>query len=229
MNARQFVEEVSRYLQDNEFEDDVQYVHWTEDDLFTYFRLALSITSMVRSEEFVQTVDVELVEGAIQTLPHPCKSLKAMQGQKNDRGVITNKLREAKITHLASFKRALCLSASSMRKGAYEAKTFSYDYDDPKTIYVDPPVPRGAKGTLTLVCYAPPDIKDIDEELDIDENVRPIIFELMLYYAYGVDIEDSGTRERSEQHWAKAMTLLQVYDYKQQEELRNLYRRGING
>lgn len=228
MNASQFIEEVSRYLQDNEFEDDVQYVHWTRDDLFNYFQLALSVVSMVRHEEFVQTVDVPLVEGAVQELPYPCKSLKSMQGQKDERGVITRKLREAKLTHLASFKRSICKAYATDRKNQYEVKTFSYDINDPKTIYVDPPVPKGVNATLTLVCYAPPDVTSVDEELLVDDNIRPIIFELMLYYAYGVDIEDIGARERSSQHWNNAMTLLQVYDYKQQEELRNLSRRGVN-
>ncbi len=49
----------------------------------------------------------------------------------------------------------------------------------------------------------------------------------MLYYAYGVDIEDVANRERSNQHWKNALDLLQIYDYKQREEIRQLARRGV--
>lgn len=216
MKVAELIEEVSRYLQDNEFEDDIQYVHWTRDDLFSYLRNAVAIVSMVRKEEFVSTVDVELVEGAVQKLPAPCKSLKTVQGQKNDRGVITQRIREAKLSNLASFSRSVCTKKTTSTDG-YVVKSYSYDEDDPKTIYVDPPLQKGQTGTLTITCYAPPKVNGIDDELDLDENFRPIIFELMLYYAYGVDIEDNANRERSEAHIKVALQLLQIYDYKEQQ------------
>lgn len=216
MKVAELIEEVSRYLQDNEFEDDVQYVHWTREDLFSYLRNAVAIVAMVRKEEFVSTVDVELVEGAVQTLPSPCKSLKTVQGQKNDRGVVMQRIRETKLSNLAAFSRAVCTSKTTSSDG-YVAKSYSYDEDDPKTIYVDPPLQKGQSGTLTITCYAPPQVTGINDELDVDENFRPIIFELMLYYAYGVDIEDNANRARSDAHFKAALQLLQIYDYKEQQ------------
>lgn len=220
-----FIEEVSRYLQDNEFEDDVAYVHWTRDDLLTYLRNAVAIVAMVRKEEFTHTTDVELVEGIMQTLPSPCKSLKTVQGQKDERGVINKRIRETKLSSLTGFARAVC-TANTRSTGEYSVKSYSYDETDPKTIIVDPPVPKGVNATLTITCYAPPTISGEDDDLQIDVNIRPIIFELMLYYAYGVDIEDNANRERSNQHWKNALDLLQIYDYKQRDELRQMVRRG---
>lgn len=225
MQVSGMIEEVSRYLQDNEFEDDVAYVHWTKDDLLTYIRNAVAVVAMIRKEEFTSTVDVELVEGIMQTLPSPCKSLKTVQGQKDYKGVINKRVRESKLSNLTGFNRPVCVS-STKSKGDYQVKSYSYDENDPKTIIVDPPVPKGASATLTITCYAPPEIKGDADELDIDENLRPIIFELMLYYAYGVDIEDNANRERSNQHWKNAFDLLQIYDYKQREEIRQLMQRG---
>lgn len=225
MKASEFIEEVSRYLQDNEFEDDVSYVHWTREDLLTYLRNALAIVAMVRKEEFISTVDVPLVEGIIQQLPHPCKSLKTVQGQKDDNGVITKTVRQTKKSNLQGFSRKACESRTSSKTG-YEVKSYTYDEDDPKTIVVDPPVPKGADATLTITCYAPPVLKSEDDELQLDENFRPIIFELMLYYGYGVDIEDQANRERSNTHWRNALALLQIYDVKEQQALARAVQRG---
>lgn len=227
MKVSGIIEEVSRYLQDNEFEDDVAYVHWTKQDLLTYIRNAIAIVAMVRKEEFTSTVDVELVEGIIQELPAPCKSLRTVQGQKDENGVITKRVRETKISNLTGFNRAVCTSSTRSSSSEYIVKSYSYDEADPKVIIVDPPVPKGVSATLTITCYAPPEISGEDDELEVDDNFRPIIFELMLYYAYGVDIEDVANRERSNQHWKNALDLLQIYDYKQREEIRQLARRGV--
>ena len=206
MKVSGIIEEVSRYLQDNEFEDDVAYVHWTKQDLLTYIRNAIAIVAMVRKEEFTSTVDVELVEGIIQELPAPCKSLRTVQGQKDENGVITKRVRETKISNLTGFNRAVCTSSTRSSSSEYTVKSYSYDEADPKVVIVDPPVPKGVSATLTITCYAPPE---------------------MLYYAYGVDIEDVANRERSNQHWKNALDLLQIYDYKQREEIRQLARRGV--
>lgn len=218
MVVSDLIEEVSRYLQDNEFEDDVSYVHWTRDDLLTYARNAVSIIAMVRKEEFLSTVDIPLVPGAYQSVPKPCKTVNTVQGQRGEDGVIMSRIREVKLTNLSTFARPVCTGKSNSKKG-YVIKSYSYDENDPKTIIVDPPVPEDEDAILTITCYAPPEIKGMDDELDMDENFRPILFELMLYYAWGVDIEDQANRERSNKHWENAMTLLQIYDYKEQQAL----------
>lgn len=228
MVVSDLIEEVSRYLQDNEFEDDVSYVHWTKKDLLSYLRNAVSIVAMVRKEEFVTTIDVELVEGVVQTLPAPCKSLKTVQGQKDDRGVIQSRVRETKISKLSFFSRPAC-SARSKSDTGYVIRSFSYDENDPKTIYVDPPVGKGQTATLTVSCYAPPTISGEDDILDIDANMRAVIFELMLYYAYGVDIEDEANRQRSNTHFEVALKLLQIYDYKEQQALTRVAQGLRNG
>jgi len=225
MIISQVIDDVSRYLQDNEFEDDVQYVHWTKGDLLTYAQLALSIIAMVRKEDFTETVDVELVEGAVQTIPAQCKSVQTVQGQKNDDGVIVSRLREVRISNLSAFSRPVC--KPSVKFGAsseYRVKSFSYDDNDPRVIYVDPPVPANTNATLTISCYAPPVVKGEDDEIDLDQNLVAVVFELMLYYAYGVDIEDAPARERSMAHWKNALDLLQIYDYKERSALERVVR-----
>lgn len=218
MLVSELVEEVSRYLQDNEFEDDVAYVHWTRQDLLTYARNALTIVTMVHKEDFIQTVEMPLQAGVFQTIPKPCKTLKTVQGQPDENGVVNKRVREVKLSSLQAFSRSFC-SAKTNSTSAYEVKSYSYDKDDPKTLIVDPPVPDDVSGTLIITCYAPPVISDESDDIDIDEKYRPIIFELMLYYGWGVDIEDTASRERSNQHWKHAMDLLQLYDYKQQQDV----------
>lgn len=218
MLVMELIEEVSRYLQDNEFEDDVAYVHWTRQDLLAYARNALAIVAMVHKEDFVTTVEVPLRAGAFQQLPKPCKTLKTVQGQPDENGVVSNRVREVKISSLQAFARRFCAARTNGGSG-YVVKSYSYDKDDPNTIIVDPPVPNDESGTLVITCYAPPTIDDETDNLDIDDKYRPILFELMLYYGWGVDIEDTASRERSNQHWKHAMDLLQLYDYKQQQDV----------
>lgn len=53
--------------------------------------------------------------------------------------------------------------------------------------------------------FAPLKLTAWTKTCPFDDSHATIIFELILYYAWGVDIEDQANRERSNAHWANAL------------------------
>lgn len=88
--------------------------------------------------------------------------------------------------------------------------SYDFDPDNPRQIIVDPPVPAGVEASLVISCYQPPVVSGEDDIIDLGSDLESAVFELMLYYAWGVDIEDTASRERSNTHWQNAMTLMRL-------------------
>lgn len=207
VKVEELIQDVSRYLSD--YDEDVQYVHWTEDDLLSYAQLAVGVLANLDKKHFTKTIDVELVEGSAQPLPDTCAEFNRVQGQKEG-GVITRIARRIKLGFFPELNRKPCYACRG-QKGDYKLKSYSFDEEDSSTIYVDPPVASGQTGTISITCYSSPTVDSASDVLDIGQDMKPVLFELMLYYAWGVDIEDESTRERSNIHWQNAMTLLKLH------------------
>ena len=120
-------------------------------------------------------------------------------------GVITP-VRKSSSKMALSLRRPICQATSST--GEYLISAWRYDPDDYNTIYVDPPVPTGVDATLTISCYNTPEIDSADTVIKLPSHWKPALFELMLYYAYGVDIESVPNRDRSAVHWNNAVTIM---------------------
>lgn len=211
MKVSSLIEDARRYVVGYYDDDDEQYVHWLEEDWLSYVKMAIGIVTLADQSSFTKTMDIDLVEGSIQEIPEECKTLKSVRGVKDERGVITHKVRKraSNSLKLPTLSRPLCKSITNSNSD-YIVKSYSLDEDDDRIIIVDPPVPRGVSGILTISCYSPPTIETEDDDIDLSQAQQTAVFELILYYAWGVDIEDTANRERSNTHWAHAMTLLQI-------------------
>lgn len=211
MKVSSLIEDARRYVVGYYDDDDEQYVHWLEEDWLSYVKMAIGIVTLADQSSFTKTMDIDLVEGSIQEIPEECKTLKSVRGVKDERGVITHKVRKraSNSLKLPTLSRPLCKSITNSNSD-YIVKSYSIDEDDDRIIIVDPPVPRGVSGILTISCYSPPTIETEDDDIDLSQAQQTAVFELILYYAWGVDIEDTANRERSNTHWAHAMTLLQI-------------------
>lgn len=209
ISARQLVNEVSTYLVDQD--PDAPFEHWSEDDLLSYFRLAVEIVASTQKDKFNKRVSLPLVEGILQTTPERCHDMTRVLGQSDASGAITSFPRRASMDGMHLRGKIGCPDCYAKTDAQnYKVESWYYDENDPNTLYVEPPVPAGANASLEIVCFVPPVVDNLDSEVDLGSQLRPAIFELMLYYAYGVDTESVPSRDRSAAHLNSAFTLLGI-------------------
>lgn len=207
ISPRALVEEVSNYLVDQD--PDFPFEHWTEDDLLHYFRLAVEIVANAQREKFIKRTSMPLVAGSLQTVPEACHDVSSVLGQADSKGRVKSFPRQTSKNALHLVGKIGCKDCHAEASSSdYTMDSWSYDPNDNNILYVDPPVPDGVTGTLELMCFSPPKIDSIDSDVDLGSQLRPVIFELMLYYAWGVDTESVPSRDRSAVHWNNAFTLL---------------------
>ena len=206
ISANSLIEDVARYLSD--YEEDEAYVHWTKEDLLSYFKRAISIVAMTNQKRFVKKTEVKLVAGILQDVPESCESDVTVYGMANEDGVVTERARRIKIGLYPKLGRPVC--SSRVKSDTYKLSSYDIDESNPRQIIVDPPVPEGTDATLIISCYQPPVVTSEDSAVELGADLESAVFELMLYYAWGVDIEDQANRERSNQHWNNAMTLMKL-------------------
>lgn len=223
MKVADLIEDAKRYVV-GYFEDDgEEYVHWTEADWISYARMAVGILATAESDLFTTVVDIKLEPGSVQYLPSECSALRSVRGQRGDNNSITSLIRKRSFSsiNLPRISRPSCHSTTSSTNG-YTVKSYAVDPADPTSLIVDPPVPDGVSATMVITCYSPPVLSSVEDDIQINDTHLPIIFELMLYYAWGVDIEDQANRERSDTHWNNAIKLLDIKDARRKEQLKML-------
>lgn len=204
ITASSLVEDVARYLSD--YDEDEAYVHWTREDLLSYFKRAVGIVTATNRKKFYKRTEIKMVEGILQDVPDHCESDVTVYGQADERGVVTERVRQTRIGAYPKLGRPMC--SSRVKSSTYKLNYYDIDPSNPRQIIVDPPVPPGTEATLVISCYQPPVFTGGDGELDLGSDLEAAVFELMLYYAWGVDIEDTASRERSNTHWQNAMSIM---------------------
>lgn len=230
MKISTLIEDARRYVVGYYEDEDEKYVHWTEDDWLSYVRLAVGVIAMVDVEMFTKVIDVELQPGQVQELPDSCETLRSVRGQRKDDGTISHFIRKRSYNSLRipRITRPTC-KATTVGDGSYKVESYAVDDNDKGMVIVDPPVPVGFTGSLVVTCYSPPKIDSLDEDLPFDDSHATIVFELILYYAWGVDIEDNANRERSNTHWNNALKLMDIRDVAQQRALLRKVQAARNG
>lgn len=208
MKAEDFYQRVSRYLTDFDYDSDSEsYVHWTKEDLFGYYKLAVSLVASLNKSKFVTTVKVPLQEGSIQTIPPSCNELSSVVGAVDSSGKLIELTRRVQSAMMSRFKLETC-SSKLDTDGTYNLESWDYIDGSKNIIEVYPPVPAETQATLLVTCFTPPKITSESEEVYGLDEYEAAIFELMLYYAWGVDTESTASRDRSNTHWANAMSLI---------------------
>lgn len=227
MKIAGLIEDAKRYVVGYYEDEGEQYVHWSEEDWLSYVRMAVGVIALTDVELFTSVVDVDLQPGAVQELPSQCQTLRSVRGQRGDNGIehLVRKRSHSSL-RLPKITRPTCKMVTKS-DGPYTVKSYAVDPDDPKVIIVDPPVPTGASATLVVTCYAPPAMKSVEEDLPLNDTHAAIIFELILYYAWGVDIEDQASRERSNTHWNNALKLMDIRDSAREKQLKRMIAKAV--
>lgn len=229
MKVSALIDDAKRYVVGYYEDDGEQYVHWTEEDWLSYIRLSVGVIAATDVSLFTSVVEVPLQPGSVQLLPSQCESLRSVRGQLGENGEVDHLPRKRSMTSrkIPAISRKSCSNYVKGETG-YKVKSYTVDPDDPKMIIVDPPVPSGADATLVITCYAPPTLDSVDDEIPFTDVHASVIFELVLYYAWGVDIEDQANRERSNTHWNNALKLLEISDKMQKENLKKLAVKAVS-
>lgn len=213
MKLTSLVEDARRYVVGYYDDDGEQFVHWTEEDWASYVRLSVGVVAMSDEQLFTTEVDVPLVAGELQQLPPCCRSLSVVRGQRDEHGRIMAILRKRSLRSLSlpAIRRKTC-APTALDVENYKMTSYSVNPDDPTIFMVDPPVPEGVNAVVSVMCHTPPVMMSLEDDIPLDDTHKAIVFELMLYYAWGVDIEDVANRERSNKHWDNALALMKIKD-----------------
>lgn len=196
INRTALIQRVSAYLTDDE--PGYEFTHWTEEDLRTYFDLALKVLTVAIPELARGTCTFKADSGSFTALPSCCENLLGVVSVKVDGKELPYQPR--RVTTRAN-RYAHCAT-----NGAYKMDSWAYDPQEGGNIYFVPPVPEGSEVEITAQCVKALEI--LDDSVNIPSRHEAALFELMLYYAWGVDIESPASRDRSAAHYKVAMDLL---------------------
>ena len=200
---RTVVEEISTYLVDQEPE--FEFEHWTEAELVTYARDAARILALNFKSDYVARKVVTLQPGGKQTLPPGCDKFVSLDGMVGKDGAVIGAARRTSTGSIGTLRVPACAPT----KGAkYQLTSWQFDLSDQRSFFVDPPVPPREQVRVAIRCFGPPAIEGLDVELPIPDYQIPILKELMLYYAYGVDTESVPARQYMDTHWRNAAALI---------------------
>ena len=200
---REVVVEVSRYLVDQEPE--FEFTHWEEQDVLTYLQDALRILAINLKYLFVSDKIIDLKPGAYQQTGDGCSDLRAVLGSVDRHGALISGARRTSLRASQALNRPICAVSGD---GGYKLTNFQLDPGNPKTFYVQPPVPRRGRHRALVSCFSVPKLRSLDQELSVGDEYIPIIKEFMLYYAYGRDTESVPARDYQKTHWDRGVLLL---------------------
>lgn len=192
----------SAYLTDDE--PGFEFTHWTERDLSTYFDMALKLLAIALPEVSRGTCVVRVSSGSSVELPACCEALLGLVSVRVNGQPIDYRPRRTSVRGLAYAP----LCPPEKVKGGYRMDSWSYDPEEGGQVYLTPPVPEGTDVELTLQCVKP--LQVVNGKVDIPAKYDAIVFEFMLYYAWGVDIESPASRDRSAAHYKVALDMLGV-------------------
>jgi hypothetical protein len=198
MLAKSAIEAVSKYLSD--YEADYEYTHWPETELLAHLGLALDIVASHNKLLFSVKTRVALSPGAIQHIPPPCQGVVDTLFSNQDGGLI----------HFTGIRtNGLDFPSACEESLPYRVRSIYLSPASPSVLSVMPPVPVGISSYIYVHCYIPPVISGFNDVVTLPSGLMSALFELQLYYAFGIDIESSASKERSGVHWQNAMLILQ--------------------
>lgn len=201
--ANSIIARVSKYLTDHEA--GYEYTHWSKDDLLDYLRLSIAAVSAADRSKFTEHRIIELKEGSMHDLSDACPDAKIIAYGDDSLGEFIPVRRTNKDISV-SINRPICAATGA----AYSYKMLTWGSAGDGYVWVHPPIPKGETVKVRVSCFTPTEVHSFDQELHLSPVIEAAVFEMMLYYAFGVDIESVAMRERSESHFNKAYTILGV-------------------
>lgn len=196
------IKDVARYLSeyDSSGAEEHQFREWSPEDLMSYFRLAIQQLVAADPKAFVKSIRVPTPADGLLVLPAECEECLGILRFTSADGKVTDR---PPYSDTAAFNTTRPVCTTSSAGGT--SVSISRDSIDRRSLFISP---ASAGGTVTLSCVSVPDMAGLDITVDIPSRHYATIFNFMVSYAYGVDIESAPMRGRSDEHWNRAMTLI---------------------
>lgn len=208
MYGRELIPQVARYLSDYDNSPEFQYVEWTQADLLDYFRLSVQSLALLHPSAFTRTLDAPIQNG-MAVLPDDCTQYVKTVGVKDARGIMSFAVKEMpKSASTYRVGRPVCEPAGATASGTgvtVQMVGAAADSAGQKTLAVSPTT---ATGSVSVLCSCVPAVGSADESIALSPMFQPVIYNWMISYALGTDMEAVPMRERSDTYWKRGVDLL---------------------
>jgi hypothetical protein len=206
MYGRDLIPQVARYLSDYDNSPEFQYVEWTQSDLLDYFRLSVQSLALLHPSAFTRTLDAPIQNG-MAILPDDCTQYIKTVGMKDVRGIMSFAVKELpKTASTYRVGRPVCEPSSAAGLGTtVQMVGAAADSAGQKTLAVSPTT---AMGSVAVLCSCVPAVGSADESVVLGPMFQPVIYNWMISYALGTDMEAVPMRERSDTYWKRGLDLL---------------------
>jgi hypothetical protein len=223
----QFVTHASVQLNDQR--PDRAFTRWGRGLLVEYLNLGIGEIATYRPEAFADRVKFTLSPGSVQNIP-PDWDVTAIESNEDGTPVVKGDTVMARAYNTY----AVCQSTPVEivdGKSIYRVKTYGMDTENPRLLYVDPPVPNGVNASIYLnVMLAPREytLADWDENIALSHKFRASLVDYILASAFTLDTESPQSRARSDQLYSKFYRVMGV-KYTQESKYRAGYYLGKVG
>jgi len=216
----QLITAVSSALQDQRHR--AQFTRWTQVMLVDYLNAAMNEIAAIRPEAFALRQKFTLDPGMVQAVPDEASAFVRIENNADG-----STCYEADVEILKAYGQR---PAANRRVHYDEAgnvvfavKSFSIDPLDPKTFYVDPPVPAGVTAEVTATFVMNPvqySVNDIEAPIDVVPTVYNLAYDFMLGRAWEIDTESQQAMANSVKHYKQFYQFFGM-EYKQASAFRS--------
>lgn len=202
IRAEALLDDVGRYLSDFDSTDpEFNHTTWSRRDLKSYLRMSLVALMSVRPADFSKIVEVPMTGTDIVPLPSECDQLLSIVGYRGADGVLDTTVREVKKTDRPTVSRPVCVSAA----GAPGTTEVEVSAEGPRDVVMSPPK---TDGSLVVRCSVEPVLDGDNAVIDLPSKYEAVLFNWMVSYAMGTEVEAVALRQRSDEHWKRGSDLL---------------------
>lgn len=176
----------------SQFFADEGHITFKQEYIFNAFRWAIHYLVQAKLLQVIETVKVPLQAGTLQYLPNNVTEFVDF----------TQIVRREDRKIMATVSRPQCSKYNWNNK--YNVEAYSYDPNTPKILHVYPPVPEGYNGTVDVIASVDPVPKTQDEDINTDNTLSSIVFDLIIYFMASGEYESTSLREIALIHYNSA-------------------------
>lgn len=197
MLAIDLVEEIAKDL--NDFELGHEYTRWPQAEILEFVVDAARQIALLKPESASHTDTIELVPGAVQTLPDGCHDVSDIPFNVSSDGKLKDGPSKADYSTLLNVRRPVCAKAGA----DFAVVNFAINKDDRHKFYISPPLPDTKPPTVASVkvtCSGIGDGFSLSDEIPIHPAYHNSLRDYALYRAYSRDHESQTSLARAREH-----------------------------
>lgn len=216
MKIAHIVEELSELLSDND--EQCPNTRWSKKLLEHWALEGYLLASTVAKHKNTDIIEIELVEGSVQTLPDGYEEFVRVVNNIGTLSLIEDSADKSNAVDRFSgiyesdkdcdAPKGMTLGVKQLGEGDYVIEGWESEQLSANTFYVNPPVPKGFKGSVRVLATKTIDINNIDE---VPMWVHALCIDWGLHRALSTDIESEHSYQRSQASRENFYKLLALY------------------